>query len=158
MKLKGLVGTGLIVIAGLAQTGPADVSPKQPEVILKATTRLVQVSVIVDRHGQPVADLKKEDFQLKENGRLQKIDLFNVQATDKATLPQAANPLPPGVYTNELTQRPGTPASVTIILIDNNNTNLVRQMYARQQILKYLQTIKPEDRIGIYRLSGGLKV
>jgi VWFA-related protein len=158
MKLKNLMGIGLIVVAALAQTPPADVTPKQPEVVLKATTRLVQVSVIVQRHAQPVADLKKEDFQLRENGKVQKIDLFSVEATDKATLPKAASPLPPGIYTNELTQRPGSPASVTIILLDNNNTNLERQMFARQQVLKYLQTIKPEDRIGIYRLAGGLKV
>jgi VWFA-related protein len=158
MKLTSLIGSGVMVITALAQTPPADVTPKQPEVILKATTRLVQVSVIVQRHGEPVGDLKKEDFQLHENGKLQKIDLFNVEATDKGTLPKAVAPLPPGIYTNELAQRPGTPGSVTIILLDNNNTNLQRQMYARQQVLKYLQTIKPEDRIGIYRLSGGLKV
>jgi VWFA-related protein len=165
MKLRGFLGTGLIVVAALAQTQPPaqvapdqTAAPKQPEVVLKATTRLVQVSVIVQKHGEPVADLKKEDFQLRENGKVQKIDLFNVEATNKAMLPKAAAPLPPGIYTNELAQRPGTPASVTIILLDNNNTNLERQMYARQQVLKYLQTIKPEDRIGIYRLGGGLKV
>jgi VWFA-related protein len=158
MNFRGLVGTGLIVVAALAQTPPAEVKPQQTEVILKATTRLVQVSVLVQRHGQPVADLKKEDFQLRENGKLQKIDLFNVEASGSAKLPQAAKPLPPGIYTNELAQRPGTPSSVTIILIDNNNTNLQNQMYARQQVLKYLQTIKPEDHIGIYRLAGGLKV
>src|SRR5258708_12436858 len=86
------------------------------------------------------------------------MELLNVEGTEKATLRKAAAPVPPGIYTNELAQRPGTPASVTIILLDNNNTNLQRQMFARQQVLKYLQTIKPEDRIGIYRLSGGLKV
>jgi VWFA-related protein len=102
--------------------------------------------------------LKKEDFQVRDNGKPQKIDLFNVESSSAAALPQAAQPLPPGIFTNELEQRPGTPASVTIILLDNNNTNLQNQMYARQQVLKYLQTIKPEDRIGIYRLAGGLKV
>ena len=162
MKIKAVVGTGFMMVAALAQTPPppaqSTTPPTQPEVVLKATTRLVQVSVIVQRHGQPVADLKKEDFQLRENGKPQKIDLFNVEATDKATLPQTAKPLPPGIYTNELAQRPGTPASVTIILLDTTNTKLTDQMIARQQVLKYLQTIKPEDHIGIYRYSGGLKV
>jgi VWFA-related protein len=163
MKIKGLAGAALLVVAALAQTPPptttqAATPATQPEVVLKATTRLVQVSVIVQRHGQPVADLKKEDFQLRENGKPQKIDLFNVEATEKATLPQAAKPLPPGIYTNELAQRPGTPASVTIILLDTTNTKLTDQLIARQQVLKYLQTIKPEDHIGIYRFSGGLKV
>jgi VWFA-related protein len=159
MGMRELVGTGLIVVAALAQLPPAATQPaQQPELVLKATTRLVQVSVIVTRRGQPVADLKKEDFQLRENGKVQKIDLFNVEASDAAKLPQTAKPLPPGIYTNELAQRSGTPGSVTIILIDNTNTNLENQMFARQQVLKYLQTVKPEDHIGIYRFSGGLKV
>src|SRR5260370_40634019 len=109
MKGKSLVGTGVLVVAALAQTQRGDVTPKQPEVVLKATTRLVQVSVLVQRHGQPVADLKKEDFQLRENGKPQKIDLFSVEATDKATLPKAASPLPPGIYTNELAHQPASP-------------------------------------------------
>jgi VWFA-related protein len=162
MQIKGLVGAGILVVAALGQSpppsAPPPTAPAQPEVILKATTRLVQVSVIVQRHGQPVGDLKKEDFQLRDNGKVQKIDLFNVEATEKGTLPQAAKPLPPGIYTNELAQRPGTPASVTIILIDTANTKLTDQMYVRQQVLKYLQTIKPEDHIGIYRMGNGLKV
>ena len=58
MKLQSLVGTGLIAVCALAQTQP------QPDIVLKSTTRLVQVSVIVDRHGQPVGDLKKEDFKI----------------------------------------------------------------------------------------------
>jgi hypothetical protein len=90
MKIKGLVGTGFMVVTALAQTQPATEAP----VVLKSTTRLVQVSVVVQRHGQPVADLKKEDFQLHENGRPQKIDLFNVESTCSNALPQAANPLP----------------------------------------------------------------
>jgi len=152
MKLIGLAGAGLFAATAFGQTQP------QPDLVLKATTRLVQVSVIVQKHGQPVTDLKKEDFQLHESGRPQRIDLFSVESTGNTPLPQTAKPLPPGIFTNELEQKPGTPASVTIILLDNNNTNLQNQMQARRQVLQYLQTIKPEDHIGIYRLSGGLKV
>jgi VWFA-related protein len=159
MKIKSLAGTGFIVAAALAQTQPPTAEKPQSDVILKSTTRLVQVSVIVQRHGQPVANLKKEDFSLRENGKPQKIDLFNVESTVGSNpLPEAANPLPPGIYTNELEQKPGTPRSVTIILLDNTNTNIQNQMYARQQVLKYLQTIKPEDHIGIYRYANGLRV
>jgi hypothetical protein len=45
--------------------------------IFRATTRLVQVSVIAqDKDGKPVAGLKREDFQLFDNGKPQPIQLF----------------------------------------------------------------------------------
>jgi VWFA-related protein len=157
MSMKYLFGPALIAVAALAQA-PAPVQKTAPQPILRATTRLVQVSVIVQRHGQPVADLKKEDFQIRDNGRPQRIDEFSVQSTTASSLPKAASPLPPGIFTNQLVQRPGSPASVTIILLDNTNTNVQNQMVARQQVLKYLQIIKPEDHIGIYTFANGLKV
>ena len=49
-----------LLIAGLVlpQTAPP----------LKVTTRLVQVNVLVhDHHGNPVANLTKEDFELTDN-------------------------------------------------------------------------------------------
>jgi VWFA-related protein len=159
MTKQGTLSGILAASLALAQA-PPPAQPIQPQtpVVLKATTRLVQVSVIVQRHGQPVADLKKEDFQVKDNGKPQKISLFNVESSSASALPQSFKPLPPNIFTNELEQRPGTPASVTILLLDNTNTNLQNQMFARQQVLKYLQSIKPEDHIGIYRLANGLKV
>jgi len=45
--------------------------------VLRATTRLVQLNVIVeDRHGKAVGGLRTEDFQLLDNGKPQKIALF----------------------------------------------------------------------------------
>lgn len=45
---------------------------------LKVDVKLVNVFVTVtDPHGSPVANLKKEDFNLKEDGRDQKIAVFN---------------------------------------------------------------------------------
>ena len=128
-----------------------------PQVILKSTTRLVQVSVIVQDHkGVPVADLKKENFQIKDNGKLQNIAEFSVESNGK--LPSAPEKLPPNIFTNELEQRAGTPSSVTIILLDALNTKWEDQAYARAQVVKFLQTIQPGDRVAIYTLGQGLRV
>lgn len=126
--------------------------------VFHATTHLVQVNVIVRHHGQAVADLKKEDFRLYDNGKQQNISTFSVESSN-GKLPESNVKLPAGVYTNMLMQKPGTPQSVTVILLDTYNTHLQDQMFARQQIVKFLQTIRPEDRVGLYLLSGnGLKV
>ncbi|HEY3837771.1 MAG TPA: VWA domain-containing protein [Bryobacteraceae bacterium] len=123
----------------------------------RSNTHLVQVNVIVRQHGKPVSDLKKEDFRLYDNGKQQPLSVFSVEASNGA-LPASPVKLPPGVYTNKLTAKPGTPQSVTVILLDMFNLRVQDQMFARQQVIRYLKTIRPEDRVGIYLLGNSLKV
>ncbi|MDP9171010.1 MAG: VWA domain-containing protein [Acidobacteriota bacterium] len=124
--------------------------------VIRATTRLIQVNVIVrDNHGQPVRDLKKEDFRLTDNGKPQQISIFSMDSN--AMLPQA-DKLPANVFTNRLQQKSAVPAGVTVILIDSLNTKITDQQYAKQQVIKYLSTIRPEDHVGIYALGSGLRV
>jgi VWFA-related protein len=126
--------------------------------MFRSTTHLVQVNVIVRHKGQPVTDLKKEDFRLYDNGKQQTISTFSIESSN-GKLPSSPIKLPPNVFTNKLVARPGTPQSVTIILLDSYNTHLQDQIFARQQVVKFLQTIRPEDRVGLYVLTGrGLKV
>ena len=127
--------------------------------VFRSTTHLVQVNVIVRHGGKPVADLKKEDFQLFDNGKPQAISVFSEESTTGgAALPSSPIKLPPGVYTNKLISKPGTPQSVTVILLDMFNLKIQDQMFARQQVIKYLKTIRPEDRVGVYLLGNSLKV
>ncbi len=63
----------------------AQQSGDQPPVVLKSTTRLVQVSVIAqDGKGQPVTDLKKDDFRIKVNGKDQPIKIFSMDSSRRA--------------------------------------------------------------------------
>ena len=132
-------------------------SAQTPEVVIRATTRLVQVNVIVTKNGEPVRGLKKEDFQVFDNGKKQEIRQFSEDT--RAVLPASAETLPPGTFTNQLEQRSGTPGAVTAILLDGVNTGFATQTYARQQVLAFLRQIQPEDRIALYTLdSHGLRV
>jgi VWFA-related protein len=128
------------------------------EPILRTTTRMVQINVIVTKHGnQPVPGLKKEDFQVFDNGKQQEIRQFSEET--RGLLPTSSEPLPPGTFTNELEQRPGTPSAVTAILLDGVNTVFTDQSYARQQVIAFLKQIQPEDRVAIYTLDNrGLRV
>lgn len=111
--------------------------------------------MVHDKKG-PVADLKKEDFQVKVDGHVQAISTFSVDSA--GNLPTSPQPLPPNTFTNRLEHRAGTPSTVTIILLDSLNTRFADQAYARQQVVKYLQTIEPGDHIGLYALGGSLRV
>jgi len=131
--------------------------PQQPPSALRVTTRLVEVNVIVeDKAGQPVSDLKREDFILLDKGREQPIAFFSREAT---ALPRApAPPLPPNTFTNRWEQSTTSPASATAIFLDGLNTRWADQPYARQQIVKFLKQLQPQDCVALYALGQGLRV
>ncbi len=125
------------------------------------TTRQVQVSVVVrDKKGQPVADLKREDFALFDQGQPQEIRYF---ATEKNE-PLAPPPdLPPGMFSNRAAASgPGHPAALpnalTVILLDGLNTRYFDRAQARTGLAKFLAALKPGDRVAIYTLTNQLRV
>ena len=65
-----------------AQAQPAQDPQQQPPVI-RTGINFVRVDVIVtDRKGNPVLDLKPEEFRLKEDGKAQAIESFSVVKID----------------------------------------------------------------------------
>ena len=121
--------------------------------VFRTATRLVQVNVVVhDHHGQPVGDLKKEDFTIAERGKPQTISFFSMETADRLASP-AGPPLPPHVFTNVVAQQAGVPTSVTVVLLDLLNTSLVDQQYARKALIKFLGQVQPQDRIALYALG-----
>jgi Ca-activated chloride channel family protein len=56
-------------------------SPTGPESTLKVDVKLVNVYVsVTDAHGAPVAGLKKENFVVQEDGREQKVSVFDKES------------------------------------------------------------------------------
>jgi VWFA-related protein len=125
--------------------------------VFRSTTRLVQVNVIVrDGKGMPVTDLKKEEFIVTEQGKPQQISFLTIQNAEKLAVPPAK--LGKNMFSNMLEQQNGVPSSVSVILLDLLNTPWADLYRAREGIIKYLQQLKPGDRIALYTLSRGLRV
>src|ERR1700676_3478202 len=67
----------------------------------RATTKLVQVSLVAqDSKGAPVADLRREEFQILDNGVPQQIRVF-VAETEKSSASLPQNPAP-NTFTNRI--------------------------------------------------------
>jgi VWFA-related protein len=132
-----------------AQEPPANQSP----ITLRTTTRLVQINVIVhNKKGEPVEGLNKEDFTILDQGKEQQIAAFSANSA----VPRGAttNPsLPPNVFSNRGGSGAANPGSVTVILFDALNTAIQDQFYARQQVLKFLRQLQPQDHVAIYVLT-----
>ncbi len=132
------------------------IAQDQNQPTIRVTTRLVQINVVVhDKKGEPIVDLKKEDFTILDKGKQQKVAVFAVDSIDA---PRKVWPkLPPNIFSNRL-QRADTPTSTTVILFDGLNTRFQDQAYARKQIVKFLGGIQPHDRVALYLLGSDLRI
>lgn len=136
---------GLIAAAGLAQ---------DPELVLRSTTRLVQVEVVVrDSSGNPVPGLKKGDFEILEDKKPQPIQFFADYRREKPAVAE----LPPGMVSNrpEVT---GPRRGVTVILVDSLNTGWAARARAYENLIKFLKGADPGDRVALYTLGHRFKV
>jgi VWFA-related protein len=132
-------------------TSPQQVPPlRKREPDIRVSARLVYLDVVVtDASGQPVPDLKASDFALTEDRARQRITSFteHTPATAKPTVA----PLPPNTFMNSPGDMQDT--SRTVILFDTVNTPVTAQMYARTQILKYLDARPANAPIAVFLLD-----
>ncbi len=136
------------VLAGQAPTDPA----------FRATTKLVQVSVVArDSKGAPVANLRREDFQILDNGAPQEIRVFVAETQSSSTPPQN---LPPNTFTNRISGSSGN----SVIMFDNLLTGfgdpegLDGTAFGVQKVLEALRKLPEGERIAIYALGRKLQV
>src|SRR6266700_1595419 len=125
--------------------------------VIRSTTRLVQLNVVVlDNHRRPVSDLSRDDFEVFDNGREQKLSHFSVASAPAAGARSAAPSL---VLTNRPGQPGEAPGTVTIVLVDELIAQDIRAtnyrtalQSARQQVLKFLSTLQPGQQVALYAL------
>jgi VWFA-related protein len=125
--------------------------PDRPS--FRSGTRLIEVSVVVtNRDRGPAPGLTADDFEIFDNGKPQKVELFSIEA-GSAAAPVPAPPPPergPREFSNDLAGIGG----VTIVLFDRLNTPDRDWMRARQHVIRFLERIGPGDRVGLYVLDG----
>ncbi|MBZ5492561.1 MAG: VWA domain-containing protein [Acidobacteriia bacterium] len=123
---------------------------------LRTNTRLVVVDVVAtDGKGQPVPDLKASDFTLLEDGKPQKISGFNFEHSGSNVSQTAQIQLPPSVVTNAPKFQSN---SLNVILFDVANGDFPEQVYARDQLLKFLNGAPLNRPVAIYAMQTQLKL
>ncbi len=154
------VQLALMPLQAQSPAPPANQAPpqtRQEQTVLKVTTRLVQVNVVVqDRHGQPVTDLTKDDFVIFDQKEQQKISTFAMESNRLLAAPAQAPP--PNFFSNRYEQKSGVPTAVTVVLLDGLNTQFHDMAYARNQVIKFLEQLQPQDRVALYTLTDQLRV
>jgi len=103
--------------------------------------------------------LTKDDFKIFDNRQPQQIASFSMESVKVAQeKTKTAAPLPQNTFTNRVELRPKAPNSVTVMLLDGLNTKFEDQVYAKQQLIKFLAELHAEDRVAVYTLGTQLKI
>jgi VWFA-related protein len=127
-----------------------------PSATFQITSRIVYVDVVVrDRSGHIVRGLTEKDFRVIEDGKDQKVDYFRDHTHDPAPATTAradrlefSNVAPGGEASN----------SVNIILFDFFNTAPQDYLYARKQMIRFLEKLPPGRQTALFVLGTRLEM
>ena len=130
----------------------------------KGGVTLVTVDVtVLDKDGNPVRDLKPEDFEIKLNNRVQAVKSLafvqpeGVTASPAVSAPGAPAAAPPPPVTLRETANNSTPKGeerVFVILVDDLSFAPVRGKRLFDAATRFLDSLPPTDIVGFATASG----
>jgi VWFA-related protein len=143
-----------------AQPAPAsdraEMNTRDSTIPLESHVNLVPVRVIVrDSKGHPVGNLRKEDFQLFEDGKLQDISHFSVE-TPESVSQTFVRPDPVG-GAPELSKPADfiPPSRFVALLFDDVNITVQDLLRTRQAATQFVDSaVQPTDRVAVFTISG----
>src|SRR5260370_28618556 len=106
--------------------------------VLRLNVRRVPVDVVVlDKQGNPVRGLKRSDFMVREDGKIQNVLSFDwMDGSVTSFTPPHLPSLPPNTFMNVPTAPERVP--LYILYLDLVNTALDDQMAFRQELMKFV--------------------
>jgi VWFA-related protein len=155
----------LLARVGAQQSGVLTPSktqaPQTPEEVVRITTNLVQIdAVVTDRRGQQIVDLRPEDFEIYEDGRLQEIKNFSYNSVEiGSTAPptkgksndKTAAPLPPEQL------RPDQVRRSIALVVDDLGLSFESTYYVRNALHKFVdEQMQLGDLVAIIRTGAGV--
>lgn len=137
-------------------------SPLQDQPIRVKTELIDLRAVVTDKRGQPITDLKKEDFELTENGKPQDVSFFSVvKIPGRGGAGKSENPMARAA--------PGAPAGVTraneapgrtvAIYVDTLHLSPRSLLIVKQSLRKFIdERLTDQDLTAIVTSAGSLGV
>src|SRR5215210_2511515 len=140
---------------------PSPQETQDPDVV-RITTNLVQVDVVVTKDGKQVTDLRPEDFEIREDGRPQSISSFAyVSVNSPRSDDRAGKSSPPSnrkIDTVPVIPKPPLPQEIkrtVAIVTDDLGMSFQSMASLRSYLRKFVsENLRPNDLIAIIRTGG----
>lgn len=129
----------------------AELSSKETTTTYKLRVNVVQVRVVVrDAKGNLVPGLKREDFQLFDQGKLQAISTFGIEtAQSRRARVETATIAQPGESV-----KIAPPQRFVALVFDDIHLSLEDAAVIRERAKTLIDSLAPADRLAIYGTSG----
>lgn len=147
--LLAVTPLGDVTVRGQAQQTPppAPQNPQQPPTF-RARIDSISVDVIVtDRQGNPVPELSADDFEIREAGKVQKIDTFKHIVQD-----DSEDASPPREVLSFEDQRRETAKDnnrLYVIFLDDYHVRKGNSLRIRQELAAWVRRLAPRDLVAI---------
>ena len=150
--MKNETRSGLVFLLAVSTAVAAQQTP-----VFRSSTQFVAVDVVVtDRHDVPVTDLTKDDFEITENGKAQRISEFSfvsVPLANRAIDVDAPQP-PSDVASNATSAR--TSRAVVIVVDDGSLSQALFcldcpdvMVATKQALTQFLKSLSTDDQVAI---------
>jgi VWFA-related protein len=113
--------------------------------------------VASDKDGNPVKDLKEEDFTVLDNGKNRSISLWRYERGHESSEVKAPE-LPPFVFSNRHEAVSTYSRNITALVLDSVNTEPQDQIFVKGQASRLLRALAPQTRVAIYQLGRELRI
>ena len=129
---------------------------QEPQDVVRISTNLVQVDVVVTKDGKQVPDLKPEDFEILEDGRRQAITNFAFFSVKSPSLKPAPRPgTSPDVAASTPPVQPHEIQRTVAIVVDDLGLSFQSIAALRQYLRKFItENLRPNDLVAIVRTGG----
>ncbi len=141
---------------------PPTLSQTQSDDVVRITTNLVQVDVVVTKKGKPIKDLKAEDFEIFEDGKLQTITSFTYVSNVSNKADTSATATTSGAKDPNIPSDPSLTPPVPsetgrrriAFVVDDYGLSSQSIAAIRRQLRKFIdEQLKPNDLMAIIRTS-----
>jgi VWFA-related protein len=147
--------------AALPDNAARAAEPQTPDepggFVLHMSARLVDVNVVaLDKKGHPITGLKREDFEIYDDGVKQEVNTFG--QTESETPAAAATVTPADQkFSNHDDKRTAAASSdgesnTLVFVVDPSNLVWNDLVDARRQMLEFLKKLPPNERVALYAM------
>jgi VWFA-related protein len=134
-----------------------EVTTSDTPATFKVHVNLVQVRVVVrDASGKIIPDLHREDFQIFDNRKPQLLSTFNVDTPESRAAALVLVDSAPG-NTPDVEKAAAAvklPQRFVAMVFDDVHLSMEDALFVRVEAAKFLDSLTPTDRVGIYSSSG----
>jgi VWFA-related protein len=128
---------------------------------VRLKTELVELrAVVTDKKGNPISNLKKEDFEVLENGVQQEIGFFSLEMVQsRPVAPRAKDTTPPPGPVPAGPSTTPAPARTIVLFVDTLHLSTFSFLRAKQQLKQFVdEQITDQDLVAVVTTSSSLGV